>query len=43
METFWQNHRLSIVALAALAVALMSSIVIVPETQQAVEIGRAHV
>lgn len=36
METFWQNHRLSIVALAALAVALMSSIVIVPETQQAV-------
>lgn len=36
METFWQNHRLSIIALLALAVALMSSIVVVPETQQAV-------
>lgn len=36
METFWQNHRLSIIALLALVIALMSSIVIVPETQQAV-------
>lgn len=36
METFWQNHRMSVIALLVLAVALMSSVVVVPETQQAV-------
>lgn len=36
METIWKNHKPSIVALAALIVALLASIVVVPETQQAV-------
>ena len=36
MDTLWQNHKLTIMAIAALAVVLMSSMVIVPETQQAV-------
>ena len=38
MERIWENHKLSIVALVALAIALISSIVIVPETHQAVVI-----
>ena len=38
MERIWENHKLSIVALVALAIALVSSIVIVPETHQAVVI-----
>ena len=36
MDQIWNNHKYSIVAVALLAVALLSSIVIVPETQQAV-------
>ena len=38
MEQLWENHRLSILALGALIVALLSSVVVVPETQQAVVI-----
>lgn len=36
MERIWQSHKLTILMLAALAVVLMSSLVVVPETQQAV-------
>lgn len=36
MQQFWENHKPSILAVIALAVALMSSVVVVPETQQAV-------
>ncbi|MCP5379829.1 MAG: protease modulator HflC [Caenibius sp.] len=36
MQQFWENHKPSILAVIALAVVLMSSVVVVPETQQAV-------
>ena len=36
METIWQNHKLTVIAVIALIFALLSSLVIVPETQQAV-------
>ena len=36
METVWQNHKASIIAIAVLVVAALSSIIVVPETQQAV-------
>jgi membrane protease subunit HflC len=36
METIWQTHKLSIVAAIVLVLALMSSVVIVSETEQAV-------
>ena len=36
MENIWENHKLSIIALGALIVALLLSVVIVPEEQQAV-------
>ncbi len=36
MEKFWENHKFSIVALIALAVALSASVIVVPEAQQAV-------
>jgi len=36
MENVWQNHKLSIVALAALAIAMLSTLIVVPETAQAV-------
>jgi len=36
METFWHNHRLSIIAIAALIVAGLSTLIVVPETEQAV-------
>ncbi len=36
MQQFWEYHKPSILAVIALAVALMSSVVVVPETQQAV-------
>jgi len=36
MENVWQNHKASIVAVVALAIAAMMSIIVVPETQQAV-------
>ena len=38
MERLWENHRLSIIALVVLLIAAASSIVIVPETHQAVKI-----
>jgi membrane protease subunit HflC len=36
MEAFWQTHKLSIVAAVVLLIALMSSVVVVGETEQAV-------
>ena len=36
MNRLWENHKLTIVAVIALAIALLSSFVVVPETQQAV-------
>lgn len=36
MERLWENHKFSIIALIALAVALSASVIVVPETQQAV-------
>ena len=36
MENFWQTHRTSMIALAVAAVALFSTVIVVPETQQAV-------
>jgi len=38
MEIFWQNQKRSIIAVALLLVGLMSSMVVVPETEQAVVI-----
>lgn len=38
METLWQNYKLAIIAVAVLAVAVVSSVVVVPEEQQAVVI-----
>ena len=44
MDTIWQNHRSSIIALGVLIVAILSFTVIVPETQQGVVIraGEPH-
>jgi membrane protease subunit HflC len=36
MERLWENHKFSIIALIVLLVALSASVIIVPETQQAV-------
>lgn len=36
MEMIWQNHKLSIIAVFVLIAVAMSSVVIVPETEQAV-------
>jgi membrane protease subunit HflC len=36
MERIWESHKFSIAALIALAVALAASVIVVPETQQAV-------
>lgn len=36
METFWQTHRTSLIAVAAALAVLLSTIIVVPETQQAV-------
>ena len=38
MELVWQNHKQAILAVAALLVALVSSVVVIPETEQAVVI-----
>lgn len=38
MESFWQDHRNSLIAVAALLIAALSSFVVVPETEQAVVI-----
>lgn len=36
MESIWQNHRMSIIAVVIAAVAVFSTLIVVPETQQAV-------
>src|SRR6478672_3878740 len=36
MEGFWQNHKMSLIALAVLVVAAVSTLIVVPETQEAV-------
>ncbi|MGB5778704.1 protease modulator HflC [Allopontixanthobacter sediminis] len=36
MENIWENHKLSIMAVAAVIIVLLMSVVIVPEEQQAV-------
>ena len=36
METIWQNHKMSIIAVVVAAIALLSTVIVVPETQQAV-------
>lgn len=36
MTEVWENHKLMIIALAALVIAFFSSVIVVPETQQAV-------
>jgi len=36
MENVWQNHKMSLIAVAALIVAALSTVIVVPETQQAV-------
>jgi len=36
MADFWQNHKLSLIALAALVVIAFMTVIVVPETQQAV-------
>ncbi|MXO59017.1 protease modulator HflC [Altererythrobacter salegens] len=36
METFWHNHKMSIVAIVVLVVAALSTMIVVPETKQAV-------
>ena len=36
MESVWQNHKMSLIALAVLVVAVLSTLIVVPETQQAV-------
>jgi membrane protease subunit HflC len=38
MESVWENHKLSLIAVAVLLIALFSSVIIVPETQQVVVI-----
>ena len=38
MAEVWQNHKLTILALAALAIAFFSSVIVVAETEQAVVI-----
>ena len=38
MQSVWETHKLTIIALAVLAVAFFSSVIIVPETRQAVVI-----
>jgi membrane protease subunit HflC len=38
MGDVWHNHKLTIIALAVLVIALFSSVIVVPETQQAVVI-----
>jgi membrane protease subunit HflC len=36
MDSIWQNHKMSLIALAVLVVAAFSTLIVVPETQQAV-------
>lgn len=36
MEALWNNHKTAIIAVVAVIIALLSSLIVVPETQQAV-------
>jgi membrane protease subunit HflC len=36
MEGIWQNHKMTLIALAVVVVAIFSTLIVVPETQQAV-------
>jgi len=36
METFWETHKSSLIAVAVALVAMLSTLIVVPETQQAV-------
>lgn len=36
MDTIWQNHKLSIIALVVLAIVALSTVIVVPEEEQAV-------
>jgi membrane protease subunit HflC len=36
MEAIWQNHKMTLIALAVVVVAIFSTLIVVPETQQAV-------
>ena len=36
MENLWQNHKMSLIAFAAVIVIALSTLIVVPETQQAV-------
>ena len=36
MQNIWHNHRMSVIAVIALAIAMLTTLVVVPETQQAV-------
>ena len=38
MTQVWENHKLTLIALAIVAIVLFSSVIVVPETQQAVVI-----
>ena len=38
MTDFWENHKLTVFAVAALVIAFFASVIVVPETQQAVVI-----
>ena len=38
MEAIWQTHKATIIAIAVLIVAALSTLIVVPETQQAVKI-----
>jgi membrane protease subunit HflC len=38
MNTVWQNYKVAIIAIAVIAVALLASVVVVPEDEQAVVI-----
>jgi len=38
MESVWENHKLTIIAVAVLVIAVLSSVIVVPETKQAVVI-----
>ena len=38
MGNVWENHKLTLIALAIVAIVLFSSVIVVPETQQAVVI-----
>ena len=40
MENVWQTHRTSLIALGVALVALLSTVIVVPETQDEGALGR---